>query len=145
MDSCSGADRRGGQRSGRIGCRDEHGERAGVKGPQFSAGWDFYPATLNSDPYTDMFLYNPVTGASWVEFSNGAGGWTGGVKGPRFSAGWNVYPGTLNTDAWTDLFLYNPASGASWVEFANGAGSWVNGVKGPQFSTGWTVYTGQFG
>jgi hypothetical protein len=67
--------------------------RGPVKGPQFSAGWNVYPGTLNTDAWTDLFLYNPTSGASWVEFANGAGSWVNGVKGPRFSTGWTVYTG----------------------------------------------------
>jgi surface antigen len=44
---------------------------------------------------TDLFLYNQSNGASWVEFANGSGGWSG-VKGPPYSAGWTVYPGELS-------------------------------------------------
>ena len=64
-----------------------------------------------------MFLYNPSSGASYVEFANGSGGWTGGVAGPAFSAGWSVYPGNFNSDGLTDYFLYNPSSGASYVDW----------------------------
>ena len=65
----------------------------GVQGPAFSAGWTFYPANLNGDGLTDMFLYNPATGDSYVEFADGSGGWTNSVKGPAFSTGWNIYSG----------------------------------------------------
>jgi len=66
-----------------------------VKGPQFSPHWLVYPGNLNADGLTDLFLYNRTNGASWVEFANGSGSWTGGVKGPQFSPGWTICPGQL--------------------------------------------------
>jgi hypothetical protein len=93
-------------------------------------------------PRTGLFVYNPSTGASYVELPGGAGDWLG-VKGPTFSAGWSIYTGDFTGNGLTDLFDYNPTTGASYVDLANGSGGWT-GVKGPQFSAGWNVYTGVF-
>ena len=46
-----------------------------------SAGWSVYPGNYGGSN-TDLFVYNPSTGASYVELANGSGGWTG-VKEPR--------------------------------------------------------------
>ncbi|HEV2378045.1 MAG TPA: hypothetical protein VGS19_38515 [Streptosporangiaceae bacterium] len=89
---------------------------------------------------TDLFLYNPSTGASYTERASGSGGWIDSVAGPRFSTGWNVYPANLYGDGLTDLFLYNPSTGASYTERASGSGGWIDSVPGPRFSTGWNVY-----
>jgi hypothetical protein len=58
----------------------------------FSAGWNVYTGDFNADGKTDLFVYNPGSGANWTELANGSGGWTG-VKGPSFSPGWNIYTG----------------------------------------------------
>ena len=49
------------------------------------------------DARPGLALYNPSSGASYVELADGSGGWSG-VQGPEFSAGWNVYPGSYNRD-----------------------------------------------
>lgn len=110
--------------------------------PPLPAVWSTVPQTFTPVVHRrdGLFLYNPSTGASFVDFADGSGGWTG-VKGPTFSAGWNVYPGRYNGDGLTDLFVYNPTSGASYVDLTDGRGGW-NGVKGPQFSAGWSVFAG---
>src|SRR5690349_7029791 len=53
--------------------------------------------------------YNPSTGASFVDFADGKGGWTG-VKGPQFWPGWKVSTGDFDGDGLTDLFVYNPST-----------------------------------
>ena len=49
----------------------------------------------SGDSLTDLFLYMPGTGSSYVEFADGKGGWRG-APGPKFSTGWNVYTGNFN-------------------------------------------------
>jgi hypothetical protein len=54
-----------------------------------------YLGDFTGNGLTDLFDYNPSTGASYVDLANGSGGWTG-VAGPRFSTGWNVYTGVFD-------------------------------------------------
>jgi hypothetical protein len=41
------------------------------KGPRFAARWNVYPAHLDGDGLTDLFLYNPASDASWAELATG--------------------------------------------------------------------------
>jgi hypothetical protein len=41
------------------------------KGPRFAARWNVYPAHLDGDGLTDLFLYNPANDASWTELATG--------------------------------------------------------------------------
>lgn len=66
-----------------------------VKGGTFSPGWSVYPGDYNGDGLTDLFLYNPSSGATYAEMADGAGGWNS-VKGAPFSPDWSVYPGHLH-------------------------------------------------
>jgi FG-GAP-like repeat len=102
-----------------------------------------HPTPPPPPPKSGLFLYDPSTGASYTEFPDGSGGWSG-VKGPAFSAGWQVYPGQFTWDGRTDLFVYNPGNGANYVDLSDGAGGWT-GIKGPSFSPGWQIYIGDFG
>ena len=102
------------------------------------------PPTRPAPPKSGLFVYNPASGANYIEFPDGNGGWTGGVKGPYFSPGWQVYTGQFTWNGRTDLFVYNPSTGANYTELSDGSGGWNGGGKGPAFSPGWQVYTGDF-
>ena len=116
--------------------------------PPFVA-WQSLPAPTGADAVippppkpADVFVYNATSGASFVDFADGNGGWSG-VQGPTFSPGWTIHTGRFNGDGLTDLFDYNAKTGASFVDLANGGGGWT-GVKGPTFSPGWQMFTGRF-
>lgn len=104
----------------------------------WSPGWEIQAANFDGDGLTDLFFYNPSSGAWFKGFSNGAGGFT--FFGGSWSPNWDVTILDLNGDGRSDVFLYNQTTG-HWFrgtslgdgrgDFAFIAGTW---------SPGWDVY-----
>ena len=87
------------------------------------------------DPYSDIFAYQPATGAWSIKNGDGAGGFssTNGAWPP----GWDVYAANLNGDSLTDLFLYNRTTG-QWLEMLSDGGRDFTSFSG-SWSPGWEV------
>jgi hypothetical protein len=102
-------------------------------------GWQVYPVNLNTDIYTDVFLYNPASGV-WVQARNNAGDGTFAYTSGRFDPDWQIYPADLDGDAITDIFVYNVTTGL-WAKcLINGSGDFSNFTFG-QWDPAWTLIT----
>lgn len=103
----------------------------------WSANWTISPATFNTDPYTDFFLFNTSNGQWFKMLSDGAGGFTAqatSVWGPQ----WQRLIVDLDGDATSDVFLWDPAKG-EWFECLSNGSSGFTYVHG-FWSPGWEVY-----
>ena len=104
----------------------------------WDTGWQIFPAALNHDEYTDLFLYHPEHGL-WAQARNHNDGTFVYTLG-NWDSGWTVVPADLDGDGLTDMFVYNDATGV-WVKtFVDGAGGF-KGFAGGNWDPGWTLYT----
>ena len=95
----------------------------------WDAGWQVYPVNLNTDVFTDFFLYNPVSGV-WVQARNNAGDGTFTYTYGNFDPNWQIYPADLDGNGVTDVFVYNVTTGL-WAKcFVNGSGDFSNFTSG---------------
>ncbi len=90
------------------------------------------PGKFNSDGLTDLFFYDPTTGAARVYTTDSAGNLNEATV-RTFAKNWEIIlPGEFNGDAtFTDLLLYNPSEGRVKVTGT----AMVSGVIHPAAST----------
>ena len=80
-------------------------------------------ADFNGDGRSDVFFYNPRTGA-WAQWITKAVTLEFMQRAGRFAAGWTVYRAVFDGDSRDDLFLYN----ASAKGKARSAGKWAQAI-----------------
>jgi hypothetical protein len=125
-----------------------NGARGFASGTAFwDAGWQVYPVNLNTDVFTDFFLYDPVRGlwvqadpvnGLWAEaFSSSLGDFTFPAAG-QFDPGWTVGVTDFNADGRADLLMSN--AGGVFVQLTN-IGDGVFGGAAGSWGTGWKVFT----
>jgi hypothetical protein len=114
--------------------------------PTWSPGWQVTPAEFNNDGRSDLFLYNPTTGAYFIGLATGMTApleaYT--FQGGTWSPGWTVRAGDFNADALADIFVYNVDTGAWFMELNNGAGGFTD-HQGQPWSPGWQLYVVEAG
>ncbi|MFB3855019.1 MAG: FG-GAP repeat domain-containing protein [Vicinamibacterales bacterium] len=101
----------------------------------------FWMADWDGDGISDVFMYNPATGA-WTKQYNIVGGGFTPYEG-SWSPNWEVYPLRLNADGRDDIFVYNRQMGW-WYRCLNtstGGFEYVYGSWDPD----WAITTGNFG
>ena len=87
------------------------------------------PFRHNADVYSDVFVYDRVTGTWNIQDGTAAGQFTAGPSG-GWAPGWDISVADFNADGLDDFFLYASASGV-WFKAIN-AGSGFS-----YFSQGW--------
>lgn len=104
-----------------------------------------YPADLNGDRRTDLFLLG-ATGEYTSALSRPNGDFDLVTGSSRWDTGWSVYPADLDGNRTTDLFLYNRSTGRWTKALSTGSGTftYVAGQWDPatnEFATGSDIHT----
>ncbi len=115
-----------------------------VSGPAWPTDRDIVIGDFNGDGKSDVFSYDPQTGAWTEHLADGATGAGFPITHSNvWSPGWRIVAGALDGDSLTDLFVYNPDNGRWYQCFSTTDGN-IFRYYGEGWSSGWQIHPGDF-